>query len=123
MQKMEKRVGLKKYLNQYFLSKMFKIALPLSMLGVNMASQNIPLEKQWKRGITYAIPLKIKVQLIQWEKDEKGEKLAPKDIKEQSIFIREIRLMTDRISFIINGVERVVVNQLHQESGCNIQTR
>ena len=40
-----------------------------------------------------------------------------KDIKEQEIFIREIPLMTDRISFIINGVERVVVNQLHRSPG------
>ncbi|MCI7484752.1 MAG: DNA-directed RNA polymerase subunit beta/beta' [Helicobacter sp.] len=70
------------------------------------------------RGITYSIPLKIKIRLIFWEKDDKtGEKLGVKDVKEQSIFIREIPLMTDRTSFIINGVERVVVNQLHRSPG------
>ncbi|EOI2095411.1 hypothetical protein ACMG2R_001997, partial [Campylobacter coli] len=52
------------------------------------------------------------------EKDEKtGEKVGVKDIKEQEIYIREIPLMTDRVSFIINGVERVVVNQLHRSPG------
>jgi len=52
------------------------------------------------------------------EKDDKtGDKVGVKDIKEQEIFIREIPLMTDRISFIINGVERVVVNQLHRSPG------
>ncbi|WP_104750934.1 DNA-directed RNA polymerase subunit beta/beta' [Helicobacter salomonis] len=71
-----------------------------------------------ERGITYSVPLKIKIRLILWEKDAKtGEKLGAKDIKEQSIFIREIPLMTDRTSFIINGVERVVVNQLHRSPG------
>ena len=38
-------------------------------------------------------------------------------MKEQSLFIREIPLMTDRTSFIVNGVERVVVNQLHRSPG------
>ena len=71
-----------------------------------------------ERGLTYAVSLKMKVKLILWDKDEKtGSQLGIKDIKEQSIFIREIPLMTDRTSFIINGVERVVVNQLHRSPG------
>ena len=37
-------------------------------------------------------------------------------MKEQSLFIREIPLMTDRTSFIVNGVEKVVVNQLQISS-------
>ncbi|GKT33742.1 DNA-directed RNA polymerase subunit beta, partial [Aduncisulcus paluster] len=44
-------------------------------------------------------------------------KIGVKDIKEQSLYIREIPLMTDRISFVVNGVERVVVNQLHRSPG------
>ncbi|NWF66571.1 MAG: DNA-directed RNA polymerase subunit beta [Campylobacterales bacterium] len=71
-----------------------------------------------ERGLTYSIPLKIKVRLIIWDRDEKSnEKIGVKDIKEQSIFIREIPLMTERTSFVINGVERVVVNQLHRSPG------
>ncbi|EJP75208.1 DNA-directed RNA polymerase, beta subunit [Campylobacter sp. FOBRC14] len=71
-----------------------------------------------ERGLTYSVNLKMKIRLIVHEKDEKtGEKVGVKDIKEQEIFIREIPLMTDRISFIINGVERVVVNQLHRSPG------
>ena len=70
------------------------------------------------RGLTYAANLKMNIRLILWDKDEKtGEKKGVKDIKEQSIFIRDIPLMIDRVSFIINGVERVVVNQLHRSPG------
>jgi len=70
------------------------------------------------RGLTYAANLKMNIRLILWDKDEKtGEKKGIKDIKEQSIFIRDIPLMIDRVSFIINGVERVVVNQLHRSPG------
>jgi len=70
------------------------------------------------RGLTYSIPLKINIRLTLWDLDEKtGEKIGVKDIKEQAIFIREIPLMTDRTSFVVNGVERVVVNQLHRSPG------
>ncbi len=70
------------------------------------------------RGLTYSANLKMNIRLILWDKDDKtGEKKGIKDIKEQSIYIREIPLMIDRVSFIINGVERVVVNQLHRSPG------
>ncbi len=70
------------------------------------------------RGLTYSIPLKIKIRLTLWDLNEKtGEKIGVKDMKEQSLFVREIPLMTDRTSFIVNGVERVVVNQLHRSPG------
>jgi len=70
------------------------------------------------RGLTYAVNLRVKIRLILHERDEKtGEKIGVKEIKEQDIFVREIPLMTERTSFIINGVERVVVNQLHRSPG------
>ncbi len=70
------------------------------------------------RGLTYSTNLKMNIRLILWDKDEKtGEKKGVKDIKEQAIYIREIPLMIDRVSFIVNGVERVVVNQLHRSPG------
>ena len=71
-----------------------------------------------ERGLTYCVNLKMKIRMIVHEKDDKtGEKIGIKEIKEQDIFIRDIPLMTDRVSFIINGVERVVVNQLHRSPG------
>ncbi len=71
-----------------------------------------------ERGITYSVSLKLKIRLVLWERDEKtGEKIGVKDVKEQYIYVRDIPYMTDRTSFIINGVERVVVNQLHRSPG------
>ncbi len=40
-----------------------------------------------------------------------------KDIKEKEVYLTDIPLMTDRGTFIINGVERVVVSQLHRSPG------
>ncbi len=71
-----------------------------------------------ERGLTYSVSLKMNIALTIWNRDEKtGEKLDPKEIKEQAVFVRDIPLMTDRTSFIVNGVERVIVNQLHRSPG------
>jgi DNA-directed RNA polymerase beta subunit len=71
-----------------------------------------------ERGLTYAVSLKMNISLTIWNRDEKsGERLDPKEIKEQSVFVRDIPLMTDRTSFVVNGVERVIVNQLHRSPG------
>ncbi|RAX57769.1 DNA-directed RNA polymerase subunit beta/beta' [Helicobacter monodelphidis] len=90
----------------------------LEYVGCEYGKPRYTIREAMERGLTYSIPLKLKVRLVLWERDEKtGDKLGVKDIKEQSVFIREIPLMTDRTSFIINGVERVVVNQLHRSPG------
>lgn len=109
------------------IEKVFKSIFPIhdaqNRLSLEYVSSEIGKPKYTireciERGLTYSVNLKMKIRLIVHEKDEKtGEKIGVKDIKEQEIFIREIPLMTDRISFIINGVERVVVNQLHRSPG------
>lgn len=68
------------------------------------------------KGMTYAVPLKIKVRLDIYEKDEKGKK-ALKESREQEVYIGEMPVMTDIGSFIINGTERVIVSQLHRSPG------
>ena len=71
-----------------------------------------------ERGLTYSVSLKMNIALTIWNRDEKtGEKLDPKEIKEQAVFVRDIPLMTERTSFVVNGVERVIVNQLHRSPG------
>ena len=90
----------------------------LDYLGSEVGKPRYDVRESMVRGLTYSIPLKINVRLTLWDLDEKtGEKIGVKDIKEQSLFIREIPLMTERTSFIVNGVERVVVNQLHRSPG------
>lgn len=92
--------------------------ITLDFLDCELGKPKYTVREAMERGITYSISLKLKINLTLWNKDEKtGERLSPKDVKEQFIYIRDIPLMTDRTSFIINGVERVVVNQLHRSPG------
>ncbi|MGI9292959.1 MAG: DNA-directed RNA polymerase subunit beta, partial [Pseudomonadales bacterium] len=67
------------------------------------------------RGVTYAVPLRVRVRLIIYDKDSNNQ--AIKDIKEQEVYMGEIPLMTDNGTFVINGTERVIVSQLHRSPG------
>src|SRR5659263_344095 len=58
-----------------------------------------------ERGVTYAAPIKVTVQLVIFDVDEK------------EVFFGEIPLMSERATFIINGTERVIVSQLHRSPG------
>ncbi|WP_434352671.1 DNA-directed RNA polymerase subunit beta [Psychrobacter sp. HD31] len=67
------------------------------------------------RGSTFAAPLRVKIRLVIKDKDSKAKTI--KDIREQTVFMGEIPLMTDNGTFIINGTERVIVSQLHRSPG------
>ncbi|MEA1917457.1 MAG: DNA-directed RNA polymerase subunit beta [Campylobacterota bacterium] len=92
--------------------------LTLEYIGSETGKPKYTVRECMERGLTYSVSLKMKTRLTLWDRDENTkEKTGVKDIKEQTIFIRDIPLMTERTSFIINGVERVVVNQLHRSPG------
>ncbi len=76
--------------------------------GSEKYSANEAIEK----GATYGLPLKVSFRLV--SKEEDGEL---HDITEQEIYLCDLPLMTDRGTFVINGVERVVVNQIHRSPG------
>jgi len=65
-----------------------------------------------EKGATYSVPLKVSFRLV--SKEENGEL---HDITEQEIYLCDLPLMTPRGTFVINGVERVVVNQIHRSPG------
>ena len=61
-----------------------------------------------KKGLTYAVPLKARINL---------NFLQSGAILQKDIYMGDIPLMTDRGTFIINGAERVVVSQIHRSPG------
>jgi len=109
------------------LERVFRSAFPihdqqnritLSYKNSEIVKPKYTVRECMERGLTYSVSLKMNIALTIWNRDEKtGEKLDPKEIKEQAVFVRDIPLMTDRTSFVVNGVERVIVNQLHRSPG------
>ena len=67
------------------------------------------------RGVTYSVPLRVRVRLVIYDKESTNK--AIKDIREQEVYLGEIPLMTENGTFIINGTERVIVSQLHRSPG------
>ena len=78
--------------------------------------QKMSMEECVERGSTMAAPLKIRVRLNQFEKDDKGNRKY-KQSQESEVYFGDIPIMTDRGTFIINGTERVIVSQLHRSPG------
>src|SRR4030065_24127 len=70
-----------------------------------------------QKGYTYSIPLKLKVQLVSWEKDATTKAKRLKHIKQQEVYFGDTALMTEKGTFIFNGIERVVVSQLQRSPG------
>ena len=72
-------------------------------------------EEAFAKGVNYSKPLKVTFRLIKKEFGQESDKI--RDIVEQEVFFCELPWMTHNGTFIINGVERVVVNQLHRSPG------
>lgn len=68
-----------------------------------------------ERGLTYAVPIKCKLRLS--IKDPSGETEEYTETIEQDVYLGNFPYMTDRGTFVINGAERVIVNQLHRAPG------
>jgi DNA-directed RNA polymerase subunit beta len=69
------------------------------------------------KGLTYEAPIRIKVRLVVYDVDEDSGNRTIRDIKEQEIYFGTLPLMTEKGTFIINGTERVIVNQLQRSPG------
>ena len=88
----------------------------------------LSLDECRSSGQTFSMPLKVKLQLLSWDVSEEGEKTL-RDIKEQDIFFADVPIMADLYldtgqfklgnlgTFLINGVDRVIVSQLHRSPG------
>lgn len=70
------------------------------------------------KGYTYVAPLYVTFRLVIWDTGSEGNPdRTIRDVKEQEVYFGEIPLMTASGAFIINGTERVIVNQLHRSPG------
>ncbi|MDJ0704844.1 MAG: DNA-directed RNA polymerase subunit beta [Leptolyngbyaceae cyanobacterium MO_188.B28] len=84
--------------------------LELHFLGKDykLKSPKYDVDEAKRRDSTYAVQMYVPTRLINKETGE---------IKEQEVFIGDLPLMTDRGTFIINGAERVIVNQIVRSPG------
>jgi DNA-directed RNA polymerase subunit beta len=90
----------------------------LEFIGYNIGEPKYSIEECKQKGLSYTAPLRILVHLITYEQNNSPkEGSIPRDIKEQEVYFGEIPLMTENGSFVINGIERVIVSQLQRSPG------
>ncbi len=69
------------------------------------------------RGMSYTAPLRVGVRLVIYDKDSPAKNKRVKEVREQDVYMGDVPLMTDTGTFIVNGTERVIVNQMHRSPG------
>ena len=106
------------------LEEVFQTLFPITSVSGNAALEYVSYElgkpgytvqECLIQGLSYSAPLRIKVRLVIYDRDTNFQEV--KDVKEGEVFMGEVPLMTENGSFVINGTERVVVNQLHRSPG------
>ncbi|MDH5672108.1 MAG: DNA-directed RNA polymerase subunit beta [Myxococcales bacterium] len=109
--------GLQGVFRSVFPIRDFNGTSELVFVGYTLERPKYDVDECRQRGMTFAAPIKVTIQLIIYDNSGDGGDRLVRDIKEQEVYFGEIPLMTENGTFIINGTERVVVSQLHRSPG------
>src|SRR5690242_8232217 len=109
--------GLQGVFRSVFPIRDFNGTSELVFVGYTLEKPKYDVDECRQRGMTFAAPIKVTIQLIIYDSGGEGSERLVRDIKEQEVYFGEIPLMTENGTFIINGTERVVVSQLHRSPG------
>ena len=108
------------------LHKVFKSVFPieelsdkatLEYLSFRLEKSKFSVEECRQRDLTYSSALKPTLRLVIYDIDQENNTKQVLSAKEQEVYMGDIPLMTPSGTFVINGVERVVVNQMHRSPG------
>ena len=75
------------------------------------------VEECIQRGLTYSSALKCTLRLVVYEINQENNTKEILSAKEQEVYMGEVPMMTNSGTFVTNGVQRVVVNQMHRSPG------
>lgn len=109
---------------QYGLEAAFRSVFPIKSYNSNAELQYINyrlgdpifnVKECQMRGTTFSVPLRVCLCLMVHKKD--GLDNIIQSAQEQEVYMGEIPMMTNNGTFIINGIERVIVSQLHRSPG------
>ena len=103
-----KSQGLQELLEEIFPIESYDGSFVIEFLRYYIDPPTLTEEEARQKDLTWSMPLRATVQMINRGTGE---------IKEEEIFLGDFPVMTDRGSFIVNGTERVVVNQLARSAG------
>ncbi len=91
----------------------------LQFVKYRVGAPKLTVEEAKRKNLTYSVPLWVTLVLEQYD-PETNQKIPEHDIK-QEVYLCDLMYMTPNGTFIINGTERVVVNQLHRSPGVYLE--
>ena len=95
--------GIQEVIDDIFPVESFTGKVSLTFDSYSFDEPRYGIKESKERMVTYSAPLKVQARVFIHETGE---------VKEQEIFLGDMPMMTDAGTFIINGVERVIVSQL-----------
>jgi DNA-directed RNA polymerase subunit beta len=104
----EKNMGLESLLREVFPIESYDGSMKLDYLYYKLDEARYTPDECRELRLTYGMPFRIGVRM---ERKDVGEK------PEEEIYLGEIPIMMGGGEFIVNGAERVIVNQLHRSPG------
>ncbi len=108
------------------LTKVFKSIFPindssekssLEFISCSLDKPKFDVNECRQRSLTYSSALKANLRLVVYEINQENNTKQILSAKEQEVFMGDLPLMTSSGTFVVNGVERVVVNQMHRSPG------
>jgi DNA-directed RNA polymerase subunit beta len=109
--------GLMEIFNSFFPVKDPSGRARLDFLGYGFDEPKYTEKECRQRGGTYSASIRGRFRLSVWPEGCEPDPKNIKDMKEQEVYLGDFPLMTDRGTFIFNGIERVVVSQMHRSPG------
>ncbi len=89
----------------------------LEYISYRLEKPKFDVDECITRGLTYSAALKCTLRLVVYEIDQENNTKDILSAKEQEVYMGEVPMMTNSGTFITNGVQRVVVNQMHRSPG------
>jgi len=109
--------GLHKVFSSIFPIEELSDKATLEYLSFRLEKPKFDVDECRQRDLTYSSSLKPTLRLVVYDIDAENNTKQVLSAKEQEVYMGDIPLMTPSATFVINGVERVVVNQMHRSPG------
>ena len=111
------RKGLDRVFKSIFPIEEISEKATLEYLSFRLEKPKFDVDECRQRDLTYSSSLKPILRLVIYDIDAENNTKQVLSAKEQEVYMGDIPLMTPSGTFVINGVERVVVNQMHRSPG------
>lgn len=109
--------GITKVFKDIFPIEEFSGLATIEYISYRFEKPKYTVEECNQRGLTYSAALKATLRLVAYDINEEKQTKQVLSAKEQEVYMSDIPLMTPRGTFVVNGIERVCVNQMHRSPG------